>query len=34
VSIGIAFAAQRVKAVPRDKHDQCLNIIVTEYGRV
>ncbi len=34
MSIGIAFAAQRVKAVPRDKFDQRLDFIVTENGRV
>jgi 5-formyltetrahydrofolate cyclo-ligase len=34
MSIGIAFAAQRVNAVPRDKFDQRLDFIVTENGRV
>ena len=34
MSIGIAFAAQRVNAVPRDKFDQRLDYIVTENGRV
>jgi len=34
VSIGIAFGAQRVNTVPRDKYDQRLDFIVTEHGRV
>jgi 5-formyltetrahydrofolate cyclo-ligase len=34
ISIGIAFAAQRVEAVPRDQYDQRLDFIVTENGRV
>jgi 5-formyltetrahydrofolate cyclo-ligase len=34
VSIGVAFAAQRVKAVPRDNYDERLDFIVTEDGLV
>ena len=31
-AIGLAFAAQRVQAVPRDHHDQPLDLILTEQG--
>lgn len=34
LSIGVAFAAQRVKKVPRDEFDERLDFIVTEYGQV
>jgi 5-formyltetrahydrofolate cyclo-ligase len=34
VSVGVAFAAQRVNVVPRDKYDARLDFIVTENGRV
>ena len=34
VSIGVAFAAQEVNAVPRDQYDERLDFIVTEDGRV
>jgi len=33
-AIGVAFAAQRVEAVPRDRHDQRLDLILTEQGMV
>ncbi len=33
VSIGVAFAAQRVKVVPCDKFDERLDFIVTENGQ-
>lgn len=31
-AIGLAFAAQRVAAVPRDHHDQPLDLVLTENG--
>ncbi|MBR9970385.1 5-formyltetrahydrofolate cyclo-ligase [Magnetospirillum sulfuroxidans] len=31
-AIGIAFAAQQVQAVPRDRHDQPLDLMLTEHG--
>ena len=34
LSIGVAFAAQQVKAVPKDEFDERLDLIVTEYGQV
>ncbi len=34
VSIGVAFAAQRVEQVPRDDFDQRLDFIVTEQGSI
>lgn len=34
LSIGVAFEAQRVDAVPRDEFDQRLDFILTEQGRV
>ncbi|MBL6932015.1 MAG: 5-formyltetrahydrofolate cyclo-ligase [Rhodospirillales bacterium] len=34
LSIGVAFSAQRVDRVPRDGHDQRLDMIVTEKGRI
>ena len=34
LSIGVAFSAQRVEAVPRDRYDQQLDMIVTEKGRM
>jgi 5-formyltetrahydrofolate cyclo-ligase len=34
VTIGIAFAAQRVDNVPRDQHDRCLDWIATEEGLI
>ncbi|MCA1908532.1 MAG: 5-formyltetrahydrofolate cyclo-ligase [Magnetospirillum sp.] len=33
-AIGVAFAAQRVQAVPRDHHDQRLDLVLTEHGMV
>lgn len=33
-AIGVAFAAQRMEAVPRDQHDQILDLILTEQGLV
>lgn len=33
-AVGVAFAAQRVEAVPRDQHDQILDLILTEQGLV
>ncbi len=32
LAVGFAFAAQEVAAVPRDDHDQRLDLIVTEAG--
>ena len=34
ISIGVAFAAQQVQVVPRDTHDQRLDMIVTEKGKI
>ncbi len=34
LSIGVAFAAQRVELIPRDQFDQRLDYIVTEQGRI
>ncbi len=34
LSIGVAFSAQQVASVPRDPHDQRLDMIVTEKGRL
>ncbi|MBC8269934.1 MAG: 5-formyltetrahydrofolate cyclo-ligase [Rhodospirillaceae bacterium] len=34
LSIGVAFAAQRVELVPRDWFDQRLDFIVTEQGKI
>ena len=34
VSIGVAFAAQEVNAVPHNQHDERLDYIVTEDGRI
>ena len=34
VSIGVAFAAQQVASVPRDVHDQQLDYIVTDKGKL
>ncbi len=34
LSIGVAFSSQRVESVPRDEHDQRLDMIVTEKGRL
>ncbi|HJN24398.1 MAG TPA: 5-formyltetrahydrofolate cyclo-ligase, partial [Rhodospirillales bacterium] len=34
LSIGVAFSAQRIEAVPRDRYDQQLDMIVTEKGRM
>jgi len=31
-AIGVAFAAQRVGAIPRAGHDQCLDAVLTEDG--
>lgn len=33
-AIGIAFAAQQVQAVPRDHHDQPLDLMLTEHGPI
>jgi 5-formyltetrahydrofolate cyclo-ligase len=32
VAIGVAFAAQEVSLVPRDRHDQPLDLVLTEAG--
>ncbi len=34
LSIGVGFSVQRVDRVPRDSHDQRLDLIVTDRGRV
>ena len=34
LSIGVAFAAQRVDLIPRDGFDQRLDFIVTEQGKI
>jgi 5-formyltetrahydrofolate cyclo-ligase len=34
LSIGVAFATQRVEHIPRDQFDQRLDYIVTEQGKV
>jgi 5-formyltetrahydrofolate cyclo-ligase len=34
LSIGVAFAAQRVELIPRDQFDQRLDYVVTEQGRI
>jgi 5-formyltetrahydrofolate cyclo-ligase len=32
LAIGVAYAAQLIEAVPREDHDQPLDLIVTENG--